>query len=134
SRAYEVGAGTEGEGAEPPRRPSSQNAAAPIAAPTPSKVVVRIGSRFSFETVPWAVCFAVVLTALRASVDLSAIRLRYPGWLGVNPGSPTPLFPALDEVFRLGAPVRRCSRHHLVAWSYLPLVATRGRPQTVCPA
>jgi hypothetical protein len=47
----------------------------------PSSVAVRIGSRFSFEAVPWAVCFAAVLAALRAMVFLTDMPHLYPGHL-----------------------------------------------------
>jgi hypothetical protein len=49
-------------------RAASHPARAPSAPPSASSVVARIGSRFSLEAVPWAVCFAVALTALRATV------------------------------------------------------------------
>jgi hypothetical protein len=49
-------------------RAASHPARAPSAPPIASSVVARIGSRFNLEVVPWAVCFAVVLTALRARV------------------------------------------------------------------
>ena len=42
-------------------------------------MVARAGSRFNFEAVPWAVCFAVDLTALRATAFLiDGMPLRYP--------------------------------------------------------
>jgi hypothetical protein len=62
-----------------PPRPKNQVARAPAAAPIPSRVAVRIGSRFSFEAAPWAVCFAVDLTALRASFRFAfAMAAPYP--------------------------------------------------------
>jgi hypothetical protein len=39
-------------------------------------VVARTGSRFSFEAVPWAVCFAVALTALRATVLFNELVMK----------------------------------------------------------
>lgn len=43
-----------------------------MALPRPSKVTVRIGSRRNFEAVPWAVCLAATLAALRVSDFLIA--------------------------------------------------------------
>jgi len=60
-------------------RPAIQPAKAPSAPPTPSSVAVRIGSRFSFEAVPWAVCFAADLAAFRVRVVLTDMPNRYPG-------------------------------------------------------
>ena len=59
-------------------RPAIQPATTPSAPPTPRSVAVRIGSRFSFEAVPWAVCFAAALAALRARVFLADMSNPYP--------------------------------------------------------
>lgn len=59
-------------------RPINQPVKPPIAAPRPSSVAARAGFRFNLEAVPCAVCFAVVLTALRANFALIDIGPRYP--------------------------------------------------------
>ena len=60
-----------------------------MAQPIASRVVVRSGSRFSFEAVPWAVCLAVDLTALRARVLLiDFMDTNYPGMASLHPCRP----------------------------------------------
>jgi hypothetical protein len=60
-------------------RVRSQAATPPSRQPRPTSVVARSGSRFSFEAVPCAVCFAVDLTALRAKAFLiDDMALGYP--------------------------------------------------------
>ena len=54
---------TGSKGSSPPERPISQPTIPPSAAPSASRVTERNGLRVNFEAAPWAVCFAVVLTA-----------------------------------------------------------------------
>jgi hypothetical protein len=69
-------------------RPISQPVKPPIAAPRPNSVTARAGFRFNFEAVPYAVCFAVDLTALRANFALIDMELMYPVRPGANRNRP----------------------------------------------
>jgi hypothetical protein len=66
--ALGAGEGVPGSALE---RATIQPANPPTTQPTASRVALRSGSRFSFEPAPWAVCFAVDLTARRASLFFS---------------------------------------------------------------
>ena len=72
-------------------RPAVQPAKAPSRTPTASRVAARSGSRRSFEAVPWALCLAVALTALRARVLLiDDMAPAYPFGLGAIAGTDPP--------------------------------------------
>lgn len=60
----------------PAPRVASHPARAPRTPPSASKVVARIGSRFNLAAVPWAVCLAVTLTALRATVLFNELLME----------------------------------------------------------
>ena len=65
---------TGSKGSSPPERPINQPTIPPMPAPIASRVTERNGLRANFE----AVRFAVVLTAFRASFDLTDMALSYP--------------------------------------------------------
>jgi hypothetical protein len=57
-------------------RAANQPSRAPTTAPIASREPARIGSRFNFEAVPWAVCLAPALAALRATVLFNEVVME----------------------------------------------------------
>jgi hypothetical protein len=56
-------------------RAANQPSRAPTTAPIASREPARIGLRFNFEAVPWAVCLAPALAALRTTVLFNEVGM-----------------------------------------------------------
>jgi HAD superfamily hydrolase (TIGR01509 family) len=102
-------------GAEWELRASAQPAMPPVTQPTPKRVTARTGRRLSFAVAPWAVCFAVDLTALRAMAFLiDGMEPGYPVCPGGNRGYRAPM--SLTAILDVDGTLVDTNYHHALAW------------------
>ena len=96
-------------------RASAQPATPPVTQPAPSRVTARSGCRFNFAAVPWAVCFAVDLTALRAIAFLiDGMCIRYPFAQASIGGTDVQM--SLTAILDVDGTLVDTNYHHALAW------------------